>query len=84
MAAFVVLSPPDNQVLPGIIHSKFPKHYSLSPGQWVVAETGVTAQQIAEKIGVGGAAGQFAVFSIAGQFGFYRKDLWEWLAINSG
>ena len=56
----------------------------MTQGQWVVAETGVTAQQVAEKIGLDGSAGQFAVFSIAGHFGYYRKDLWEWLTINSG
>jgi len=84
MAAFAVLSPADNTVLPGIIQRNFPKHYFMSQGQWVVAETGITAQQVAERIGIGGAAGQFAVFSIAGHFGYYRKDLWEWLTINSG
>jgi hypothetical protein len=51
---------------------------------WVVAEAGLTAHQVAQKIGIDGSAGQFAVFSIAGFFGYHRKDLWEWLTINSG
>ncbi|NVN85008.1 MAG: hypothetical protein HXX15_02870 [Rhodopseudomonas sp.] len=84
MAAFAVLAPIDNSVLPGIINSRFPKHYAIGPGQWVVAETGVTAQQVADRIGLNGAAGQFVVFSIAGHYGYFRKDLWEWLTLNSG
>jgi hypothetical protein len=84
MAAFAIMAPPDNLILPGIIANKFPKHYILAPGQWVIAETGVTAQQVAEKIGITGEAGKFVVFSVAGQFGWHNKDLWEWLTINSG
>jgi hypothetical protein len=53
-------------------------------GQWVVADTNATAEQIAQRIGLEGRSGQFVVFSIAGYFGYYRKDLWEWLTINSG
>jgi hypothetical protein len=84
MAAFAVLGPPDNTLLQGAVQRNFPKHYFMSPGQWVVAETGVTAHQVAMRIGITGESGQFAVFSIAGHFGYYRKDLWEWLTINSG
>ena len=84
MAAFAVLGPPDNVLLQGAVQRNFPRHYLMSAGQWVVAETGATAQQVAAKIGATGESGQFAVFSIAGHFGYYRKDLWEWLAINSG
>jgi len=84
MAAFAVLGPPDNHLLQGVIQRNFTRHYFMSPGQWVVAETNATAQLIAERIGVDGRSGQFVVFSIAGQFGFYRKDLWEWITLNSG
>jgi len=84
MAAFAVLGPLDNQLLAGAIERNFPKHFHITQGQWVVAETGLTAQQVAEKIGLEGKSGLFVVFSIAGQFGYHRKDLWEWLTINSG
>jgi hypothetical protein len=84
MAAFVIVAPPDNFLIGGIIANKFQKNYSLSQGQWIVAETGLTAQQVAERIGLNGVAGSFAVFSIAGYNGWYSKNLWEWLAINSG
>ena len=84
MAAFAIVAPLDNVLLPGIITTKFPKHFALSQGQWVVAEAGLTAQQVAERIGLNGAAGSFAVFSIAGFNGWYNKTLWEWLTINSG
>jgi hypothetical protein len=84
MASFAVLGTPDNQLLQGIIQHNFPRHFFIAQGQWVVAETGLTAQQVSEKIGLEGKAGQFVVFSIAGFFGYHRKDLWEWLTLNSG
>lgn len=84
MAAFAIMAPADNFLVPGIIANKFPKHYIIGPGQWVVAETGVTAQQVAERIGISGASGKFVVFSTAGFFGYHDKNLWEWLTINSG
>ncbi|MGY8669237.1 hypothetical protein Q3C01_43825 [Bradyrhizobium sp. UFLA05-109] len=84
MAAFAVMAPVDNYLLPPIIANKFPKHYSMGPGQWIVAESGITAQQVSERLGINGVAGNFAVFSIAGYNGWYNKNLWEWLAINSG
>jgi hypothetical protein len=84
MAAFAVVGPPDNGLLQGAVERNFPRRYFMSPGQWVVAETGATAQQVAERIGMNGASGQFVVFSVAGSFGYFRKDLWEWLTINSG
>jgi hypothetical protein len=84
MAAFAIMAPADNFILPGIIANKFPNHYTLGAGQWVIAETGVTAQQVAEKIGAKGDAGKFVVFSTAGFFGYHDKTLWEWLTINSG
>jgi hypothetical protein len=71
MAAFAILAPLDNQVLPGIIQTRFPKHYFIGPGQWVVAETGATAQQVAERIGATGSSGLFVVFSIAGHFSYF-------------
>jgi hypothetical protein len=84
MAAFAIMAPADNFLLPGIIANKFQKSHQIAPGQWVVAETGVTAQQVAERIGINGAAGKFVVFSTAGFFGYHDKNLWEWLTINSG
>lgn len=84
MAAFAVLAPPENTLIAGAIQRRFPNNFNISPGQYVVAATGLTAQQVAEHIGIDGSAGQFAVFSIAGFFGYHRKDLWEWLTVNSG
>jgi hypothetical protein len=83
MAAFAVLAPPDNHVIADVIERNFPRRFHITQGQFLVAESGLTAQQVAEKIGLNGAAGQFAVVSIAGFFGYHRKDLWEWLTLNS-
>jgi hypothetical protein len=84
MAAFAVLGPPDNQLLKGAIERNFPRRFFIAPGQWVVAETGLTAQQVSERIGLNGSAGKFVVFSSAGHFGYHDKNLWEWLTLNSG
>jgi hypothetical protein len=84
MAAFAVVAPTDNYLITSAIQRSFPRHFQISPGQFVVAASGLTAQQVAEQIGMNGISGQFAVFSIAGFFGYHRQDLWEWLTLNSG
>jgi hypothetical protein len=85
MAAFVILAPPTNQILKAVIERDFPRRYFIEPGQWVVAETNLTAQQVSEKIGgLDGSKGSYAVFSVAGFFGHHNKTLWEWLTLNSG
>jgi hypothetical protein len=84
MAAFIVIGPPDNHLLKGAIERNFERRFFIAEGQWVVAETNATAQQIAERIGMNGVTGNFVAVSIAGYSGWHRKDLWEWLTINSG
>lgn len=84
MTAFAVVAPPDNYLIGSAIERNFSRRFNITQGQYVVAEPGLTAQQVAEKIGLNGSAGQFAVFSIAGYFGYHRRDLWEWLTLNSG
>lgn len=83
MAAFAVMGPPDNPHLKGAIERNFEKRYFLGPGQWVVAETNLTAQQVAERIGLNNSSGLFVVFSVAGWFGWHNKSLWEWLTLNT-
>lgn len=85
MAIFAVIAPGHSPQLAIAIPAKFPKFFEFGPGQFVVAPTdGQTAQQVAQSLGVNGEVGQFVVFSVAGFFGFHRKDLWEWLTLNSG
>jgi hypothetical protein len=84
MAAFAVIAPSDNALIAGAIERNFPRRFQIGQGQYVVAENGMTAQDVSQRIGIDGTAGQFVVFSIAGFFGYHRKDLWEWLTINSG
>jgi hypothetical protein len=87
MAAFAVLAPPSSpqlSLLSSSIIRNFPKHFEIAQGQYVVAATSMTAEQVAKQIGIDGVVGQFVVFSIAGTFGYHRKDLWEWITLNSG
>ena len=51
MAAFAVLGSPSNPLLKAAIERNFPRRFFVEPGQWVVAETNLTAQQVSEKIG---------------------------------
>lgn len=84
MAVFAIIATPDNNLIADAIGRNFPRHFQFGPKQYVVAADGLTAQQVSERLGLNGTAGQFVAFSIAGHFGFYRKDLWEWLTLNSG
>ncbi len=84
MAAFAIIAPTSHPVLAGVIQRTFAKHFEFSPGQFVVAENGLTAQQVGLKIPLDGSVGKFVVFSIAGFWGYHDKALWEWLTLNSG
>lgn len=85
MADFAVLGTAENELLRGAIERHFrDAHFHIAEHQWVVADTGATAERVAEKIGADGRSGEFVVFSVAGYFGYHRKDLWEWLTLNSG
>jgi hypothetical protein len=87
MAAFVVLTSPNSPqlfLLAETVQRNFPKHFEITTGQYVVAAAGLTAERVAHQIGANGEVGQMVVFSIVGFFGYHRKDLWEWLQLNSG
>jgi hypothetical protein len=81
---FAIIAPAPSAALQSAIKRDFPnKNMEFAPGQFVVSASGLTAHQVSEKLGLDGAAGQFVVFSVASHFGYHRKDLWEWLSVNS-
>ena len=84
MAVFAVIAQGYNAALAARLPNKFPRHFEIAHGQYVVAAINLTAQQVAQELGPNGEVGNFVVFSVAGYWGFHRKDLWEWLTLNSG
>ena len=83
MAILAVIAPSFSRELADAVTSKFPRHFEIAPGQYVVWADGSTAQQVGQILGPNGEVGQFVVFSVAGHWGYHRRDLWEWLTINS-
>lgn len=85
MTIFAIIAPAANDALKKAVESHFPKHLEFSPGQFVVAVEGMTAQQVVLQIdGKDGTKGKFVVFSVAAYWGYHDKTLWEWLTVNSG
>lgn len=84
MPVFAIIAPQYNPPLEAMIRAKFPRHYQIAPGQYVVNAAGPTAQAISNELGMGGQVGKFVVFSVAGHWGYHDKPLWEWLTLNSG
>ncbi len=82
MTIFAIIAPGSNAQLQTAVRAMFPdKNMEFAPGQFVVAVAGLTAPQVSEKLGQN--VGQFVVFSVASFWGYHRKDLWEWLTVNS-
>ena len=83
MTVYAIIAPEESPLLAAAVERNFEKKIQFAPGQFVASGTGMTASQVAEKLGANGEIGQFVVFTVAGYWGFHRKDLWEWLAVNS-
>ena len=84
MTTFAIIAPAENPDLKTAVEENFPGNFfEFSPGQFVVVASDVTSQQVAEKLGAKGEVGRLVVFTSAGQFGWHRKDLWEWLAVKA-
>ncbi|AWC25434.1 hypothetical protein CO731_04931 [Aminobacter sp. MSH1] len=83
MTVFAIIAPEENEALTRKVEEHFPSHLEFSPGQFVASSTtGLTAGQAAELLGAEGQLGRFVVFTVAGHWGYHRKDLWEWLRAN--
>lgn len=83
MPVFAIIAPTDDGRLNLAVQSKFPRHFKFGPGQYVVNDLGPTAQHLALTLGSNDQVGQYVIFSVAGHWGYHRKDLWEWLTLNS-
>jgi hypothetical protein len=85
MTIFAIIAPGNDNRLTDAVQRVFPgKHFQIAPGQFVAVAPSLTAAQIAEQIGPNDKVGQYVVFSVAGYWGYHRKDLWEWLTANPG
>jgi hypothetical protein len=88
MTVYAVISPGENQPLKQAVHRVYDGHFfEIAPGQFVVSAAGLTAQGVSQQLGVSsdpGAVTNVVVFTVAGYWGNHRKDLWEWLSVNSG
>jgi hypothetical protein len=86
MATYAIIAPAADERLKAAIERLFPgRNFEFAPGQFVASSAAVlTAMQIGQQIGPSGEVGQFVVFSFVGHWGYHRKDLWEWLAVNGG
>ncbi|WP_119390960.1 hypothetical protein [Taklimakanibacter lacteus] len=83
MTIFAVIGPPDNTALKSRVEAAFTRFLEFAPNQFVVSETGITATQAGEKIGTDNVAGLFVVFPVSNYFGYHKKELWEWMKVNS-
>lgn len=83
MTVFAIIAPGASAPLKAAVDRNFPKNFEFAPGQFVASESGLTAAQVAQKLGANGEVGQFVAFTVAGHWGFHRKDLWEWLTVNA-
>jgi hypothetical protein len=84
MTIFAIIAPSGTSQLTDAIRREFPTNFEFSPGQFVASASGLTAAQVTQRLGPNGEVGRFVVFSVAGYWGYHRKDLWEWLTANQG
>jgi hypothetical protein len=87
MAIFAIIAPTGtgDQRLQAAVQRVFPsKNFEFAPGQFVASTPGLTAAQVVQNIGSNEEVGSYVVFSVAGYWGYHRKDLWEWLTANPG
>jgi hypothetical protein len=83
MTVFAIIAPEADARLKDAIQRDFTKNFEFSPGQFVASGSGLTAAQVAQKLGANGEVDKFVVFTVASHWGYHRKDLWEWMTANS-
>lgn len=59
-------------------------NFQLSETSWFVADTGVTPQEVCEKLNVkpGGISG-VVVVRVSSYFGFAQSSIWDWLKVKT-
>jgi hypothetical protein len=84
MTVFLVLSDGPNPALEQKILETYPDaHFQLSDRQWAVAADKKTSAEVRDELGMrDGSLGRAVVFRTAGASGWFKKSLWEWLAVK--
>ena len=84
MTTFAIIAPAESATLKAAIEEHFKGNYfEFGPGQFVMVAPDVTSRQVSETLGPLTDNDRFVVFTVAGHWGFHRKDLWEWLSVRS-
>jgi hypothetical protein len=84
MSVFAVIPvTPPSQVEQKIKEIYAANHVLVAPNVWFVADTGVTTQEVCEKLGVkkDGIPG-VVVTKVDSFWGLANSQLWEWLAVK--
>ena len=83
-AGFAVVSIAPNQALETAIAKSYAAaNHRISQTAWLVADVGVTTEEVCQKLGVksGGISGT-VVFKIENYYGYASKSIWEWLKVK--
>jgi hypothetical protein len=86
MLIFAVTSNAENPELGAHINRVYPSaNLKFAPNVWFVADTGVTTQEVSEKLSVwpGGIAG-VVVVKVESYFGYAPTSIWEWFSVKMG
>jgi hypothetical protein len=86
MLVFAVISIADNAILEARVKDTYPfAHLKFASNVWFVADSGVTAQEVCQKIDVksGGISGVM-VTNVEKYFGFASNTLWDWIQVKLG
>ncbi len=86
MLVFAVISVTENPDLETRVKEAYPfAHLKFAPNVWFIADSGVTAQEVCEKIAVkpGGISG-VVVSNVEKYFGYASNTIWEWIKVKMG
>ena len=84
MAAFAVITTAPNEALNTAIGNVYSSaHHRISPTVCLVADTGVTTEEVCSKLGIQvGGISSTVVFKIESYYGLASKSIWEWLKVK--
>lgn len=86
MAVFAVIAPDVDPRLEPAVRAAFPdSFYKITVTQFLVSAPKLTTNQVAEKLNSpDGNVGRVLILRFASFTGWHSKDLWEWIATQSG
>jgi hypothetical protein len=81
MTVFAVINAADPLNLGLALNVNFPGNVlQVSANEWLVAASGITAKDVADKVGItDGSKGAAIVLTTAGYYGRAPNNVWEWL-----